>query len=214
MPSTLEFIDADSLAAVARHLERALGPAGTGALLLLEVDGLPGGGGRSAAGRAGLPRRGRPVGPPRDHEDARQHCGGAPRVALRAEGLAPRKINHDVSVPQGRVPQLFALMAQLECDAACGFQALATSATGTSTSTSCSTLTMPRMARARDAAHALFEGVVALEGSISGEHGIGFAKLPFLPLELEPDVIALMQRVKSAFDPHGILNPGKIWEGE
>ena len=57
----------------------------------------------------------------------------------------------------------------------------------------------------------LFEGVVALEGSISGEHGIGFAKAPFLDLELSPDEIALMQRVKQAFDPHGILNPGKIF---
>ena len=57
----------------------------------------------------------------------------------------------------------------------------------------------------------LFEGVVALEGSISGEHGIGFAKAPYLPLELSADEIALMKRVKAAFDPNGILNPGKIF---
>jgi glycolate oxidase len=68
------------------------------------------------------------------------------------------------------------------------------------------------MRAAAAAARALFEGVVALEGSISGEHGIGFAKAPYLGLELAPEVIALMQRVKTAFDPHGILNPGKIWE--
>jgi glycolate oxidase len=68
------------------------------------------------------------------------------------------------------------------------------------------------MRRADDAATRLFEGVVALEGSISGEHGIGFAKAPYLALELAPEVIALMQRVKAAFDPNGILNPGKIWE--
>ena len=67
------------------------------------------------------------------------------------------------------------------------------------------------IARAHDAERVLFEGVVALEGSISGEHGIGFAKAPFLALELSPDEIALMKRVKQAFDPHGILNPGKIF---
>ncbi len=52
---------------------------------------------------------------------------------------------------------------------------------------------------------------MALEGSISGEHGIGFAKAPYLSIELSPDEIALMKRVKAAFDPAGILNPGKIF---
>ena len=65
--------------------------------------------------------------------------------------------------------------------------------------------------RARGRGAVLFDGVVALEGSISGEHGIGFSKAPFLALELSPDEIALMKRVKQAFDPHGILNPGKIF---
>jgi FAD/FMN-containing dehydrogenase len=67
------------------------------------------------------------------------------------------------------------------------------------------------MARARTAERELFTRVVALEGSISGEHGIGFAKAPYLDIELSRDEIALMQRVKQAFDPAGILNPGKIF---
>jgi FAD/FMN-containing dehydrogenase len=67
------------------------------------------------------------------------------------------------------------------------------------------------VARAHAAEPVLFAGVVALEGSISGEHGIGFSKAPFVPLELSAEEIALMKRVKAAFDPHGILNPGKIF---
>ena len=67
------------------------------------------------------------------------------------------------------------------------------------------------MARAHVAERRLFEGVVALEGSISGEHGIGYTKAPFLPIELSHEAIALMKRVKQAFDPKGILNPGKIF---
>ena len=67
------------------------------------------------------------------------------------------------------------------------------------------------LTRARLAERRLFEGVVALEGSISGEHGIGFAKAPFIGIELSDDVIALMKRVKQAFDPKGILNPDKIF---
>ena len=65
--------------------------------------------------------------------------------------------------------------------------------------------------RAHEAERVLFEGVVAMEGSISGEHGIGFSKAPFLSIELSADEIALMKRVKAAFDPHGLLNPGKIF---
>ncbi len=57
----------------------------------------------------------------------------------------------------------------------------------------------------------LFERVVALGGTLSGEHGIGILKAPYLPLEQGPALIALQQRLKQSFDPHGILNPGKIF---
>ena len=73
-------------------------------------------------------------------------------------------------------------------------------------------MTLDEMQRAKKAERELFEGVVGLEGSISGEHGIGFAKAEYLGLELSPEVMALMARVKHAFDPNGILNPGKLWD--
>jgi len=50
-----------------------------------------------------------------------------------------------------------------------------------------------------------------LEGSISGEHGIGFSKAPYLAIELSAPTIAAMRAIKDAFDPLGILNPGKIF---
>ena len=67
------------------------------------------------------------------------------------------------------------------------------------------------MERGERAVRRLFEGVVALEGSISGGHGIGVTKAAYLGLELSAGEIALMKRVKAAFDPNGILNPGKIF---
>jgi glycolate dehydrogenase FAD-linked subunit len=60
----------------------------------------------------------------------------------------------------------------------------------------------------------LFRAGGALGGVVSGEHGIGIAKKPyFLALE-DPTKIALMRRIKHAFDPAGILNPGKIFDLE
>lgn len=58
---------------------------------------------------------------------------------------------------------------------------------------------------------ALFESVIKLGGSLSGEHGIGLTKAPFLELELPPEQIALQRRIKETFDPKNILNPGKIF---
>src|SRR5690606_31176900 len=61
------------------------------------------------------------------------------------------------------------------------------------------------------AIHGPFEATVALGGTLSGEHGIGVLKAPFLAMEQSPELIALERRVKSLFDPRGILNPGKIF---
>lgn len=57
----------------------------------------------------------------------------------------------------------------------------------------------------------LFRDTVELGGSLSGEHGIGLTKQPYLPIEQSPQLIALQQRLKSQFDPKGLLNPGKIF---
>jgi glycolate oxidase len=57
----------------------------------------------------------------------------------------------------------------------------------------------------------LYEAVARLGGTISGEHGVGAKRAAYLPLVLDPAVIALQRRIKAAFDPHNILNPGKIF---
>ncbi len=56
----------------------------------------------------------------------------------------------------------------------------------------------------------LFERVVAMGGTISGEHGIGWVQKRYLPIALGPSELNLMRRLKDAFDPAGILNPGKL----
>ena len=66
--------------------------------------------------------------------------------------------------------------------------------------------------RAEAAVRKLMETVVALGGAISGEHGIGLAKTPFLRIQHRPAQVKAMQAVKRALDPKGICNPGKMFE--
>jgi glycolate oxidase len=65
---------------------------------------------------------------------------------------------------------------------------------------------------AEQAVEQLMAGVVKLGGAISGEHGIGLAKSPFLRVQHSPAQVAAMMAVKAALDPRGILNPGKMFE--
>jgi len=58
----------------------------------------------------------------------------------------------------------------------------------------------------------LYRVVARLGGTISGEHGIGSKRAHYLPLVMEPTLIALQRRIKRLLDPNGILNPGKIFE--
>jgi glycolate oxidase len=58
----------------------------------------------------------------------------------------------------------------------------------------------------------IFAKAVELGGTISGEHGVGYAKAPFLDLALDRPTLELMKQIKQALDPNGILNPGKLFE--
>ena len=64
--------------------------------------------------------------------------------------------------------------------------------------------------RARAAFDEIFARAIELNGTITGEHGIGIAKLRYLERQLGAEHMALLRRIKAAFDPNGILNPGKL----
>jgi len=68
-----------------------------------------------------------------------------------------------------------------------------------------------QMRQAEPCLAAIFALVIEFGGTLSGEHGIGHEKKEFVSLELEPHTLNLMQRIKKEFDPHNILNPGKLF---
>jgi glycolate oxidase len=215
VPAALELVDGDSLEAVARYLGvRSLAPEGTGAILLLEVDGAPAAVADEAARvdtacrNAGATE----VLHARDDAERSELWRVRRELSLSLKTITPLKYNHDVVVPKGRIPELFTLVARLKAQFGLRIPCFGHAGDG---NIHVNIMVDPQNADEIERAHVaeveLFKGVVALDGSISGEHGIGFAKTRFLGIELSPDEIALMKRVKAAFDPDGILNPGKIF---
>ncbi|HEX6944993.1 MAG TPA: FAD-linked oxidase C-terminal domain-containing protein, partial [Casimicrobiaceae bacterium] len=215
VPAALELIDGDSLEAVAQYLNvRSLAPAGTGALLLLEVDGIAEAIAQEAALVADACRAAGATEVLRASEAAeRDELWRVRReLSYSLKTITPLKFNHDVVVPKGRIPELFALVRQIKTEYRMRIPLFGHAGDGNiHVNIMVDPADEAEIARAHEAEPVLFRGVIALEGSISGEHGIGFSKMRFLPLELGADEIALMKRVKAAFDPHGILNPGKMF---
>jgi glycolate oxidase len=215
VPAAIELIDGASLEAVARNLQvRSLAPEGTAAILLVEVDGVP----ASVAEEASRVERAlRHAGATeilhaRDEEERQELWRVRRELSMSLKMVAGLKLNHDVVVPKGRIPALFALVKRIESDYRLRIPCFGHAGDGNiHVNIMVDPENQDEIRRAHEAEHVLFSGVVALEGSISGEHGIGFSKAPFIALELSPEEIALMKRVKAAFDPHGILNPGKIF---
>jgi glycolate oxidase len=215
VPATIELIDAVSLQAVEVRLGRTVAPPGTGAMLIVEVDGVAAGVEEEAGLVSVACRRAGALEVQRaaSVEEREQIWEARRELSYALRALAPRKINHDVVVPRGRVPALFDLIGRLQREYRLIMPSFGHAGDG---NIHVNLMVNPgnadEMQRAKRAERELFEGVVALQGSISGEHGIGFAKAEYLGLELSADVMALMARVKRAFDPNGILNPGKLWD--
>jgi glycolate oxidase len=67
------------------------------------------------------------------------------------------------------------------------------------------------MKRVEMAIGEIFEAAVSLGGTLSGEHGIGTLKAPYMEMELGPVGLEMMRKIKNSWDPNGILNPGKIF---
>ncbi len=214
VPAALELVDAECLDVIRCGPGAALVPDGAQALLIIEVDGMP----QAVEEEAERVLRACQTS---GATDVRQAIDAIERkelwrvrrdLSFALREVAPLKINHDVVVPRNRIPDLFAVIHALRDEYGLRMPSFGHVGDG---NIHVNILVDPAdaamMNAARTAERRLFEEVVKLEGSISGEHGIGFSKAVYLGLELTPETIALMRRLKQAFDPNNILNPGKIF---
>ncbi|MEO5363631.1 MAG: FAD-binding protein [Magnetococcus sp. DMHC-8] len=126
--------------------------------------------------------------------------------------LAPRRINEDVVVPVSRLPELMAGLADIARTWQIPIVNFGHAGNG---NIHVNLLVNPADARQMEAVppalEQVFRLVLDLGGSLSGEHGIGIQKQPFLPWEVDATALLLQQRIKAVFDPRGLLNPGKIF---
>lgn len=209
-PCALEFIDREALALVR---ERGVDlPAGD-ALLLVEVD----------AEASALDAACKAVLNAADglglvdvlvaHDAAQTETLWAARKALSPalRRLAPKKINEDVVVPVSRLPELMAGVDALASEWRIRIVNFGHAGNGNIHVNLLIDPTDPLAAHAADRClDALFDLVIRLRGTLSGEHGIGLAKRDFMPRAIDAHTLDLMRAIKAVFDPRGILNPGKL----
>lgn len=124
--------------------------------------------------------------------------------------VAPKKINEDVVVPVSHIPALIAGLGDLSLKHKTKIVNFGHAGNG---NIHVNLLTNPddpaQMKQAEACLDEVFDLVLSLGGSLSGEHGIGLAKRDFVSREIGPDSLAIMHQIKQVFDPNNILNPGK-----
>ena len=208
VPCALEFLDGESL-----RLARERGGAipNAGAMLVIEVDGAEDDLGR-AADAVAVAARGNGllelrIAANAAETDALWAARKALSPALRA--ISPNKINEDVVVPVAQLPSLIESLRDISLRHRVSIVSFGHAGNG-----NMHVNILPRdndeMKRAESALSDLFDLVIRLGGTLSGEHGIGLAKRDFLQRAIDADALSLMRKIKSQFDPDGILNPGKL----
>jgi glycolate oxidase len=129
--------------------------------------------------------------------------------ALRDTGLI--KLNQDIVVPRGRLEDLFRFAARLQKKSGIPIACFGHAGDGNIHVNIMYDRKWPDIeTRTRKALDELFRQVLAWNGSITGEHGIGLAKKPWWPLAASGELRELHQKIKRGLDPQGVLNPGKF----
>ena len=210
-PCALEIMDAAALALARDHGGLRL-PDGAGALLMIEVDGSAACIERAADAVAdaarvpGLLELG--VASSAAETAALWKARKALSPALRK--AAPKKINEDVVVPVSRIPELVAGLQAISGRYGIPIVNFGHAGNGNLHTNLLLNPAIPgQMERAQDCLGEVFHLVLRLDGTLSGEHGVGLEKRDHIAEELGPVSLELMRAIKRQFDPRGILNPGK-----
>ena len=210
VPSALEFLDEGSLNLIRRRFPDML-PSDTRAMLMIELDGTPRDIFEStesvllACQREGLLHAERA-------SDTATLWKTRKALSPLLRDIAPKKINEDVVVPVASLPELLAGLKHLSIKYQIVNVNFGHAGNG---NIHVNLLVNPEdnseMVRAERCLDEVFDLVIRLNGTLSGEHGIGSEKRAYISKEVDVTTLALMKSIKRVFDPNNILNPGKMF---
>jgi D-lactate dehydrogenase len=209
-PCALEFMDGTAITMVREYSDLGL-PPDAGALLMIEIDG-PLAGIEASAAQLSAAAHGSgcmQVDTADTPEAVTRLWRTRKALSPALRNVAPKKINEDVAVPVSRIPDLVDGLEQLSQEFGVTIVNFGHAGNG---NIHVNLLVDPddpeQMAAADPCLDAVFDLVLSLEGTLSGEHGIGWVKRMFVDRELDQASLQLMAAIKRQFDPDNILNPG------
>ncbi|RWX50422.1 glycolate oxidase [Candidatus Electrothrix marina] len=212
MPCTLEYMDRTAVQVVRDRLSNSL-PEETAALLLVEFDGSKAEVEQQGKLFAEFVQQEDCVVRRAESEEETQELWLARRsIAPACLSLRPHKISEDVVVPRSRIPELVRFVEQLTQELELIILTFGHAGDGNiHVNIMVDKQNEQEYGKGLKAKERLFERVLSMGGTLSGEHGVGITKSPFLSQELDETALSVMRRLKGLFDPHNILNPGKIF---
>lgn len=213
VPCALEFMDANALEIIRKHSSVEL-PANAAALLLIDVDGS-----RENIDQAtnqieaaAATKQLLEIRVARSNDESAELWKTRKALAPALREIAPGKINEDVVVPVTRLPELIEGLEQLSSRFQLTIVNFGHAGNGNiHTNILYDPQNEADNRRAKECLAAIFDLVIELQGSLSGEHGVGLVKRDHIRREIGPDAMDLMRAIKKQFDPRGILNPGKVF---
>jgi glycolate oxidase len=126
--------------------------------------------------------------------------------------MGPTKISEDATVPRSQIPAMMEKLSQIRKKYDLNLVVFGHAGDGNMhPNIITDKRNIEEMKRVEKAVSEIFEAAISLGGTLSGEHGIGTLKAPYMEMELGEAGLDLMKKVKEAWDPHHILNPGKIF---
>ncbi|GEN54522.1 FAD-binding oxidoreductase [Halobacillus faecis] len=213
LPSKLEIMDQACIAAVENFRPSGL-PQEAEAIVIVELDGNPETLNvemdslheiMTTIGATGITV-------PETPEEAEAIWFARKQVSPAIAKIKPTKVSEDATVPRSRIPDMMDRLKRIKEKYNLAIVVFGHAGDGNlHPNILCDKKDREEMERVEQAVKEIFEAAVDLGGTLSGEHGIGTMKAPFMEYELGAAGLDMMKRIKDSWDPNGIMNPGKIF---